>query len=59
MLDNQRTGLRSALNKIVGAPDINEELIDSLCKDLQRTLLQSDVNVRLVISITKNLKERD
>jgi signal recognition particle subunit SRP54 len=58
MLDNLRTGLRSALNKIVGAPDINEELIDSLCKDVQRTLLQSDVNVRLVISITKNLKER-
>jgi signal recognition particle subunit SRP54 len=58
MLDNLRTGLRSALNKIVGAPDINEELIDSLCKDVQRTLLQSDVNVRLVVSITKNLKER-
>jgi signal recognition particle subunit SRP54 len=58
MLDNLRTGLRSALNKIVGASDINEELIDSLCKDVQRTLLQSDVNVRLVVSITKNLRER-
>jgi signal recognition particle subunit SRP54 len=46
------------LNKIVGASDINEELIDSLCKDVQRTLLQSDVNVRLVVSITKNLRER-
>ena len=58
MLDNLRNGLRSALNKIVGASDINEELIDSLCKDVQRTLLQSDVNVRLVLSITQNLKER-
>ena len=58
MLDNLRTGLRSALNKIVGASDINEELIDSLCKDVQRTLLQSDVNARLVVSITKNLRER-
>ena len=58
MLDNLRTGLRSALKKIVGASDINEELIDSLCKDIQRSLLQSDVNVRLVLSITKNLKER-
>src|SRR5689334_14592764 len=58
MLDNLRTGLRNALKKIVGATDINEELIDSLCKDVQRSLLQSDVNVKLVISITKNLKER-
>jgi len=58
MLDNLRTGLRNALKKIIGASDINEELIDSLCKDIQRSLLQSDVNVRLVLSITKNLKER-
>lgn len=58
MLDNLRTGLRSALKKIVGASDINAELIDSLSKDIQRSLLQSDVNVRQVLSITKNLKER-
>jgi signal recognition particle subunit SRP54 len=58
MLDNLRTGLRSALKKIVGSSDINEELIDSLCKDIQRALLQSDVNVRLVLMITTNLKSR-
>ena len=58
MLDNLRTGLRTALKKIVGATDVNEELIDALCKDVQRALLQSDVNVKLVISITKNLKDR-
>ena len=53
-----REGLRGALKKIVGASDINEELIDSLCKDVQRALLGSDVNVRLVLSITQNLKDR-
>ena len=58
MLDNLRTGLRTALKKIVGASDINEEIVESLCKDVQRALLQSDVNVRLVLEITKNLKER-
>ena len=58
MFDNLRDGLRGALKKIVGASDINEELIDSLCKDVQRALLQSDVNVRLVLAITQNLKER-
>src|ERR671938_1775016 len=58
MFDNLREGLRGALKKVVGASDINEDLIDSICKDVQRSLLQSDVNVKLVISITKNLKER-
>jgi signal recognition particle subunit SRP54 len=58
MLDNLRTGLRGAIKKIVGASDINEELIDSLCKDIQRALLQSDVNVKLVLEITKKIKER-
>ena len=58
MLDNLRSGLRSTLKKIVGASDVNEELIDSLCKDVQRTLLQSDINVKLVFSITQNLKSR-
>jgi signal recognition particle subunit SRP54 len=58
MFDNLREGLREALKKVVGASDINEELIDSICKDVQRSLLQSDVNVRLVISITQNLKQR-
>jgi signal recognition particle subunit SRP54 len=46
------------LKKIVGASDINEEIIESLCKDVQRALLQSDVNVRLVLTITNNLKLR-
>lgn len=58
MFDNLRDGLRSALKKIVGASDINEELIDALCKDIQRALLVSDVKAALVKTITDNLKER-
>lgn len=58
MFDNLREGLRSALKKIVGASDINEELIDSLCKDIQRSLLLSDVKAALVKNITDNLKQR-
>jgi signal recognition particle subunit SRP54 len=58
MFDNLRDGLRSALKKIVGASDINEELIDSLCKDIQRSLLLSDVKAALVKNITDNLKQR-
>jgi signal recognition particle subunit SRP54 len=58
MFEKLRDDLRSALNKIVKASDINEELIDSVCRDIQRALLLSDVKVTLVKSITDTLKER-
>jgi signal recognition particle subunit SRP54 len=58
MLDNLRTGLRSAIKKIVRASDINEDLINSLCKDVQRALLQSDVNVKLVLELTNRIRDR-
>ena len=58
MLDILKTGLRAALKKIVNSSAIDEALIKDLAKDIQRALLQSDVNVRLVFEITKNLEER-
>ena len=58
MLDNLKDGLRGAIQKIVKSSGIDEELIKELSKDVQRALLQSDVNVRLVLEITKNLEER-
>ncbi len=58
MLDNLKTNLRDAIKKIVKSSGIDEELIKELSKDVQRALLQSDVNVRLVLEITKNLEER-
>ena len=58
MLDNLKNGLRSAIKKIVSSSGVDEELIKELAKDVQRSLLQSDVNVKLVLEITKNLEER-
>jgi len=58
MLDNLRTNLRAAIKKIVSSSGIDEELIKELSKDVQRALLQSDVNVRLVLEITKKLEDR-
>jgi signal recognition particle subunit SRP54 len=58
MLDGLKTGLRAALKKIVSSSTIDEALIKELAKDIQRALLQSDVNVKLVFQITKNLEER-
>ena len=58
MLDGLKTNLRGAIKKIVKSSGIDEELIKELSKDVQRALLQSDVNVRLVLEITKNLEQR-
>jgi signal recognition particle subunit SRP54 len=58
MLDNLKNGLRLAIKKIVSSSGIDEDLIKELAKDIQRSLLQSDVNVKLVLEITKNLEER-
>ena len=48
MLDNLKSSLRSAIKKIVNSSGVDEELIKELSKDVQRSLLQSDVNVKLV-----------
>ncbi|RMD58555.1 signal recognition particle protein, partial [Candidatus Woesearchaeota archaeon] len=37
---------------------VDEKLINELVKDIQRALLQSDVNVKLVFSLTTRIKER-
>ncbi|MGI0081848.1 MAG: signal recognition particle receptor subunit alpha [Nitrosopumilaceae archaeon] len=58
MLDVLKTGLRAALKKIVSSSGIDEALIKELARDIQRALLQSDVNVKLVLQITKNLEQR-
>jgi len=58
MLDNLKSSLRAAIKKIVNSSGVDEELIKELSKDVQRSLLQSDVNVKLVFEITKNIESR-
>jgi len=58
VLDNLKTNLRAAIKKLVSSSGIDEELIKELSKNVQRALLQSDVNVRLVLEITEKLEER-
>jgi len=58
VLENLKTNLRAAIKKIVNSSGVDEELIKELSKDVQRALLQSDVNVRFVLEITKKLEER-
>ncbi|MEM0364617.1 MAG: signal recognition particle protein Srp54 [Candidatus Nitrosocaldus sp.] len=58
VLDNLKQGLRATLKKLVGASSIDENIIKELARDVQRSLLQADVNVRLVLELTNRLQER-
>ncbi|MEK6840223.1 MAG: signal recognition particle receptor subunit alpha, partial [Nanoarchaeota archaeon] len=50
--------LKNTLKKITQALFVNERLIDELVKDIQRALLQADVQVQLVFTLTKKIKGR-
>jgi len=39
-------------------PNVDEKAIKELVKDLQRTLLQADVNVELVLQLSKAVEDR-
>jgi signal recognition particle subunit SRP54 len=58
VLDKLGDSLKATLKKITGATFVDEKLINELVKDIQRALLQADVNVQLVFSVTKSIKER-
>ncbi len=58
VLDNLGSSLKETLKKIARAVFVDERIINELVKDIQRALLQSDVNVQLVFDLTKNIKER-
>ncbi len=58
MLDGLKTSLGDAIKKIVKSSGIDEQLIKELVNDIQKALLNADVNVQLVFEITENLKKR-
>ena len=58
VLEKLGDALRNTLKKIAGASHISPELIKDLVKDIQRALLQSDVNVRLALELSKKIENR-
>ncbi|MFW6231378.1 MAG: signal recognition particle receptor subunit alpha, partial [Nanoarchaeota archaeon] len=50
--------LKGTLSKIASSLFVDEKVINELVKDIQRALLQSDVNVRLVLELTQKIKKR-
>ncbi|NHJ12147.1 MAG: signal recognition particle protein [Candidatus Thorarchaeota archaeon] len=58
VLEGLGKSLNSALKRLFGATVIDEELVRELVKDIQRALLVADVDVNLVMSITKRVEEQ-
>lgn len=50
--------LRQALSKFTGTPVADEKAVKALCRELQRVLISSDVNVKLVFELTKRIENR-
>jgi signal recognition particle subunit SRP54 len=57
-LDRLGSSLTSALKKLFRASVVDEATVKELVRDIQRALLQSDVNVQLVLDISKRMEER-
>ena len=58
VLEKLGSSIYDALKKIFGASVIDENVVRELIRDLQRALLQADVNVKLVLDLSKRVEER-
>ncbi|MFC1755497.1 signal recognition particle receptor subunit alpha [Thermoproteota archaeon] len=58
MLSGLQDGLRNAVKKLVGGGIVDEAAVQEFVKSLQRTLLQSDVNVKLVLNLSTKISQR-
>ncbi len=58
VLEKLGSSLRNTLSRIAKSLFVDEKLINELIKDIQRALLQADVNVKLVFDLTNKIKER-
>lgn len=58
VLERLGESLKASLDKITNKGYIDEKTVNELVKDIQRALLQADVNVKLVFALGKKIKER-
>jgi signal recognition particle subunit SRP54 len=58
MLDKLSSSLKDALKKLAGKAVVDRASVEELVRDLQRALIQADVNVRLVQALSQAVKTR-
>jgi len=57
-LEHLGSSLYDALKKVFKASVVDEATVKELVRDIQRALLQADVNVQLVLDISKRIEDR-
>ena len=57
MLEKLGEVLRKATNKIANALFLDKNLIDSIIRDLQRALIEADVNIHLIKELSDKIRK--
>lgn len=58
VLDNLGDSLKRTIKKIANAVHVDAKLVKEVVRDIQRALLQADVNVKLVVELSKKIEKR-
>ena len=58
VLDDLGDSLKGTLKKIANAVYVDSKLIKEVVRDIQRALLQADINVKLVLELSKKIEKR-
>jgi signal recognition particle subunit SRP54 len=58
MLDKLREGFQNAVNKLIGSSSLDEKEIKEFVREIQRTLLTGDVNVKIVLEVSQRIEKR-
>lgn len=52
------SGLKQAFRRIMGLGTVDREAVEAVVKELQRTLLQADVDVRIVSELSNSIRDK-
>ncbi|HIQ49727.1 MAG TPA: signal recognition particle protein [Nanoarchaeota archaeon] len=58
MLKKLASGLRELMKKLLSTGHIDEKVVNEIIKDLQKILIEADVNIELVFKLSERIKER-
>ncbi len=58
VLEKLGSSLRGTLDKIGKALFVDKKLINELIKDIQKALIEADVNIQLVLDLSENIRKR-
>ena len=57
VLDKLGSALKDGIKKISNAIFVDKKLVDGIVKDIQKSLIEADVNIELVLALSKKIKK--